>query len=609
MASNPTQANQRNYLAKDFTALRADLLRYSQTFFPDRIQDFSETSLGGLLIDLAASVGDTLTYYLDHQFKELSWSDAVELSNIERHIRNNGVKITGASPATVELTVFVEVPSELVSGIYVPERVSLPVIEAGSVFSSNSSIDFTTLSNVDFGARDSYGLLLCNVETGDLNDDGTPASFILSAQVSATSSIIATETFTISNGFNPYLTISLSNQNVSEILSVTDTEGNEYYEVDSLTQDTVYKTNQAYDSQGNIISQNLELVSAPRRFMVNTTLTTRVTSLMFGGGDVNFTEGDAFPDPSRLAIPLYGGSTVNRFSVDPNSLLRSRTLGVAPTNTVITVRYRHGGGSSHNVSANSIRTVRTVSTRFPYGVSDSAASIRASIDVLNSTAATGGTAQPTVNELRQLIPSAKNSQLRIVTKQDLIARIYSMPSRFGKVVRAGVRSNPSNPLAKQLAIIGADSSGNFDYVSDSTKENIRTYINDMRLISDAIDVVDADIVNFQVYIEVVATPNSNSFEISSSVIEAVQNVLSKSNSQIDRPILISDVTYEIINVPGVLSLVSLAFESVTGTVDGRTYVGSTFDFELNANRGIIVPPTNGIFELRYPQSDIFVTVV
>jgi hypothetical protein len=172
-----------------------------------------------------------------------------------------------------------------------------------------------------------------------------------------------------------------------------------------------------------------------------------------------------------------------------------------------------------------------------------------------------------------------------------------------------VRSNPSNPLAKQLAIIGADSSGNFDYVSDSTKENIRTYINDMRLISDAIDVVDADIVNFQVYIEVVATPNSNSFEISSSVIEAVQNVLSKSNSQIDRPILISDVTYEIINVPGVLSLVSLAFESVTGTVDGRTYVGSTFDFELNANRGIIVPPTNGIFELRYPQSDIFVTVV
>lgn len=609
MAANQNQSSQRNYLAKDFISLRADLIRYAQTFFPDRIQDFSESSLGGLFVDLAASVGDTLTYYLDHQFKELSWSDAVELPNIERHLINNGVKITGASPSTVTLTLFVEVPSELVNGIYVPERVSLPVIDAGSIFASNNGINFTTLSNADFGARDSYGLLLCDVETGVLNDDGTPASFVLSTNVDATSSLVATETFTIPTGFNPYLTVSLSNQNVSEIISVTDTDGNEYYQVDSLTQDTVYKSNPIYDAQGNLISNSMQLTSAPRRFMMNTALATRSTSIMFGGGDVNFTEGDAFPDPSRLAIPLYGSEAVSRFSVDPNSLLRSKTLGIAPSNTTISVKYRHGGGSSHNVSSNTIRSVITVSTRFPYGTTDSASSIRSSIDVTNSSPASGGAAQPTVNELRQQIPAAKNSQLRVVTKQDLIARIYSMPSKFGKITRAGVRSNPNNPLAKSLSILSSDAGGNFTYAADSTKENIRTYINDMRLISDAIDVIDANVVNFQVYVDVVSTPNSNALEISSSVISAIQSILTKSNFQIDQPILISEVTNAIISVPGVLSLVTLTFEAVTGTVEGRDYIGSSFDFDVNTNRGIIVPPVNGIFELRFPQNDIFVTVV
>ena len=127
MAGRGTTAQlQRSFLAKDFVDIRADLLRYASTFYSDQIKDFSESGLGGMFIDLAASVGDTMSFYLDHQFNEMSWTDSVEIQNIERHINNSGVKITGASPSTVSLSYFVEVPAVFLNGTYTPLASALP---------------------------------------------------------------------------------------------------------------------------------------------------------------------------------------------------------------------------------------------------------------------------------------------------------------------------------------------------------------------------------------------------------------------------------------------------------------------------------------------------
>jgi len=92
----------RSYLNRDFDSLRAQLLEYARTYFPDRISDFSEASVGGMLLDFASYVGDNLSFYLDHQFSELDPSTAVEVKNIERMIRSSGIKITGDSPAVVD---------------------------------------------------------------------------------------------------------------------------------------------------------------------------------------------------------------------------------------------------------------------------------------------------------------------------------------------------------------------------------------------------------------------------------------------------------------------------------------------------------------------------
>ncbi len=610
MAGNPTAAQlQRNYLSKDFIDLRSDLVRYAQTFFPDKIKDFSEAGLGGMLIDLAASVGDTMTYYLDHQFNELSWSDSVELDNIQRHLRNAGVKITGASPATVSLTFLIEVPASLTSNGYVPQENAIPTILAGTTTASAGRITFTTVEDINFNERDRDGFLRATVTVGETDDDGNPLTFILTRNVTATSSVRVSETFSVPNGFNPFYAITLANTSVSRIVSVVDTEGNQYYEVDSLTQDTVFLpvSNISYDN--GTVTDSVEVIPAPRRFTTSTDLTSRTMTLTFGGGE-NAVDERTVVDPSRLALPLYGKGAIPRFSLDPNALLRSKTLGVAPSNTTLTVIYEYGGGLSHNVAANSIRSITSLSMIFPGLPSNGvAASVRASTDVINRESSSGGTNQPTIQDLRLQIPAAKNSQLRVVTKEDLIARVYSLPTKFGKVAKAGCRSNPANPLAKQLYILGYNASGNLARASDTLKINLRNYLNDLRLISDAIDIVDSPIVNYAVRASVIVAPNFISLEVLQNTAQAIRNELDVSTFQPDQPIVIADVTSAIINTPGVLSLVSLEFIGRSGTVDDTSYSGFAYDMSLATSRGIIIPPPGGIFEILYPTQDVVVVSV
>jgi hypothetical protein len=607
MAANRKTPN-RNYLSKDFADFRRDLLGYARTFFPDKIQDFSEASVGGLLLDMAATVGDNMSFYLDHQFRELSWSEAVEVQNIERLLRNNGVKITGASPSTVTLTFYIEVPAVDNLGVAVPDESSLPVILPDTVVASSNGVFFSTVAPVDFTEKDRAGNLMSNIVVGDTSNDGTPLTFILSKNTTAVSGKIYTESFTFGSGYRPFQTISLSNENVTEVMSVVDSDGNLWYEVESLTQDTVFLGNRNRTPDRDEVEESLYIVPAPLRFITTVDLQSRSMQLRFGGGDQNAVDDDVFPDPSKFSLPTYGRNTIPRFTVDPNALLRSKTLGVAPTSTTLTVNYRAGGGISHNVGAGTIRSIKTLNMEFRDGPASSiATAVRASVDVVNNTPATGGAQAPTIDQLRTLVPAAKNAQARIVTKSDLISRVYSLPSKFGKVFRAGVRPNPNNPLASQLFVLSTDSNGRLIQTPDTLKQNLRTYLNEYRLISDAIDIVDARVINVTLQVTIVPTANAVPLNVSRDVIQALRTLMSTSSTQIDQAIVISDVLNSIINVQGVLAVTNISVQSISGLLDGRQYSENYFDVEANTYRGLIVPPPGAIFEVRFPQYDIVVT--
>ena len=597
----------RTFIAKDFDALRLDLQKFARTYYPHNMQDFSEASLGGLLIDLAAYVGDTMSFYTDHQFRELDPLSAVETQNIERMAQNAGIRIGGAAPAVAEVSFFVRVPAVEEDGVLKPQANALPIIKSGTTLGSTIGVKFFLIEDLDFSITDSVGNLVA--ERVRVKRRSGVDHFVLILKGTCVSGVTVTENFTLSNSFVPFRSVALKNPDVSTILEVTDTDGNEYYEVENLSQGTVFRSFQNNNRTDDGIESNLSVIPAPFRFTTTTDIRTRTTRLQFGSGRSDSITDDGVPDPSDLSLPLFGKKTMSRFSLDPAALLDTKTLGISPQNTTLNVTYRHGGGASHNVAPKSISTVELLNIEFKDSLSGAAAvDVRASVEVENDAPAAGGSNRLGAEEIRQLIPTARNLQSRVVTREDLLARLYLLPNEYGRVFRAGIVANPQNPLSSILYIVSKDSAGRLSQSPDVLKKNISRYLNEFRMISDAIDILDARVLNFRVNVSIVTAPNTNKLQVTKRVISAIKQLLRLEKMEIGKPIVESELIFAIINVPGVLSLVELKLTSVYGTIAKREYADNQFDFEASKTNGIFFPPAGSIFELRFPNDDILVTV-
>ena len=594
------------FLARDFEAYRTQLIQYARTFFPDKIQDFSEASLGGLFVDMASMVGDSLSFYLDHEFRELDPLMAVELDNVVTHLRNAGVEIYGASPASVELTFSMIVPAELTPDGYLPKVSALPVILRGTTCSSYDGITFTTIEDLDFSETDVEDNLVCDFSIQSTDSSGNPSTYTAIRKVVASSGEENSESFRIGNEHVPFREFTLAQDNISTIVDIFDGDGNEFYEVKALSQDTIFKaTRNTNRVDGIDVQSNLEITPAPRRFIKNYDPNTRLTTIRFGSGDASALDDDIIPDPSDLALNLYGRKYTPRFSIDPNALLETQTLGISPRNTTIRVRYRAGGGAQHNVAVKAVGTISSLRIEFrksPTGTD--ALAVRQSLEVRNDTRAVGGSNAPSVDELRPLITAARTNQSRCVTRQDLLARVYTMPATFGRVFRASITANPFNPLASLLYIVSLDRDGNMVNSPDTLKKNLSSYINEFRLISDAIDILDTQVVNFAVKYEVFVAPNTNRVQVVQNINNRIASVLQRKYFQIDQPIVMDDITNVIINTDYVIALKDLRVFPRTGEVEGRQYSTSTFPFETSTKNGFIFGPQGSIFELKFPRNDI-----
>lgn len=597
-----------SYLNKDFDSFRAELVRYANTYYGDKITDFTENGLGGLLVDMAAYVGDSLSYYLDHQFNELNIETAVENKNVQRLIRSAGVKITGVSPSYAIVNISVQVPSEYYNFEYVPKRSTLPKVLSETTFGSRGGLTFTLLNDVNFAERDSDGNLIAKSIIGSLDTNGNPASFVLTLQGEVTSAETIVENHSLNDQFVPFRTISLRQTDASEILDMRDSDGNIYYEVESLTQDTVFIRSQNNSNDSLEVQDRIQVIPAPYRFTSTYNRETGRTTIQFGSGRAEVFDDDVIPDPSDYALPLYGDrKTFNRVSIDPNSFLDSRTLGVSPRSTTITIRYRRGGGLDHNVAPGTINSVVNLSLNYtaPISASENIA-IRGSVAVLNPNSAMGGEDELTLDELRVVAINQRNAQARVVSKDDLLARVYSLPNRFGRVFRAAVRDNPRNPLASLLYVISRDRNGNLVNSPDTLKENLSTYINQFRLISDAVDILDAPVVNVGINYTVSIEKNYNYNQVLRQVNSRISEYMNVKNFQIDQPINKTDLLNLIVNVEGVLSMLSLeVIPKNSGNTQGtQTYSDFIFNPRENTDRGLVFPASGGIFELKYPQTDI-----
>ena len=596
----------RSYLNRDFGDFRGELLRYANIYFKDKIQDFSEASMGGLFLDMAAYVGDTMSFYLDHQFRELSPDTVSEAANLESMIRNAGLQIRGDSPASVTVNFYLEIPAVIdsVTGETIPDPTALPTIKDGARLVSASGVSFYLTESLDFSDKTVNGRYVAQV-TPLINSAGTIISYVFMRQGLTVSGTMETETFSIPSAFVPFRTLSLSKQHVSSILRVYDSEGNDYHQVESLAQDTVFRKNRLASGDTSI-----EVINTPYRYTVDTTVSDRTSIIRFGSGDGSNINDVKIPNPSDMALPLYGKETFAKISLDPNQLLRSTSLGISPTGTTITVVYRYGGGANHNVEADSIREIAEVEYKFLQGVPyNTSQAIKASLAVKNDQPARGGARAPSLVELKNFVTSARSMQNRIVTTDDLLARIYTLPTEFGVVHRANVLPNPENALSSILHVISQDSQGRLVPCSDALKRNLSTYLNEFRLIGDAMDVLDAEVVNYKINITCRFSHTVNKYELISLIIEEVQKLFTQEKGALGKPIIVSDIRSVVQMLTGVLAVVNVDLTNISGTVANREYSSTKKDLLGALDNDIYFFEPYEIAELRYPNDDIFVTVL
>jgi hypothetical protein len=601
-------ARLRNYLARDFNGFRTVLLEYARQYYPDRIQDFSEASLGGLFLDMAAYVGDNMSFYLDHLYNELNFDTVVETKNAETIIRNAGIPIVGSSPSLVYVDFYIEVPVTNTVSIE-PDLTLLPTIQAGAVLRSDNGTQFTLTEDVHFWEQDDSVEIGIKVArdvdvTNGKKINGNIVTKVLRKQGLCTSGAETTQSFSV-GGFIAFRRLTLGQPDVTKVMNVVDGYGNVYYEVDNLSHDVVYRNVLNTTEKDALVKDSLKVIPAPFRFTSATSLSNRRTTLTFGGGNADTLEDDIIPDPSEFALPLPFSQTFSRVAINPQKLLQTTTLGVAASNTTLNVTYRYGGGLSHNVAPGTIRDVVTVSMVFPenplFGLQQN---VKSSLEVINQLAASGGEDPPTTDELLALVPAVKYSQERIVTKEDMLARVYAMPSNFGRVFRAAVSRNPNNPLATQLFVISRDASEVLVPATDALKINLKRYLNSYRMISDAIDVLDAAVINLEIFFQIVVDPSYNKVTIIQNIIKDLQDQFNIKNFHINQPLIISDIVSVIFSRTGVIAVDKVQVKNIYGTVKNRVYSPIPFDVQLNTKNQIVYPPTGAIFEIRYPDINI-----
>ena len=602
-----------SYLHRDFESFRNELVRYAKVHYGDQVQDFSESGLAGMFVDMAAYVGDVMSYYLDHQFNELSLETATEDQNVERLIRATGVDINGAAPSLVEVEFSIIVdaikdPNDQTKVI--PDPDMLCTIQLGTILNSTAGVSFELLNEINFAEKDIDNNYVANNNVLTTNADGTARQYIFSKKEMCTSAKTITEVFAIPDTFERFRTITLSEPDVGEIISVIDDDNDEYYQVKSLTQNTVFVREANTLADNLSVSERIKMLPAPKRYLKITSQTTGKTILRFGAGNEDIFDEDVIPDPSDHAVALYGDrKSFNSVSIDPNNFLSSNTLGISPRNTSLTIKYRSGGGQSHNVAGNTITDVKALVTKFGSTVSSFKISkTRASLVVKNQRQASGGSDALNLNELRQVAFLSQNLQDRIVTKEDLLARVYSLPNNFGRVFRAGIRENPFNPFSSHLHLLTKNAEGKLSIASDSLKENIATYLSKYRLISDAIDIVDGKIINIGCKIIISVSEKYSPENVINDIRETLKKYFNIVNFQIDQPIYDIEIKNLIINTQGVINLFSVSIDNKPLIENNNTYSGIAYDTILYRNKGIYYPLPGGIFEMKYPDDDIVIEV-
>ena len=590
-----------NYTARDFNSIKESLVEYTKRYYPNNFKDFNEASFGSLMLDTVSYVGDILSFYLDYQANESFLDTALEYNNVIKHSRQLGYKFTGAPTAVGEATFYALVPADS-TGTAIDSRY-YPKLKRGSTVFSTAGTSYILIEDIDF-SKPSNEIVVSNVNS----TTGVPTYFAVKAKgriISGELKFVEAEV----GEFERFKKITIDDSNVSEIISVTDTEGNSYFEVDYLSQEVVYaEVDNPSTSDSEFVSKIMKPVVVPRRYIVHREA--GETTLQFGHGSESDDTSDVIVDPSNVLMDIHGKDYISEKTFDPYNFLTSDKLGVAPSDTTLTIVYRSNNTNTLNAPSNTITQTGDIKMEFvnPAELSDSQMkTVVESLEVLNEDPILGDTRYIDSEEVKQRAYGAFYAQNRAVTAQDYKVLVYSMPPQFGSVKRCNIVQDPDSFKRNlNLYIISEDSSGLLTESNVYLKKNLKTWLNRNRMINDTIDILDAKVINFAIDFEVKATMGTNKHALLEKCINAVANEL-RMLPQVGETFSITTLYKRLNLVPGVQDTKRVQVYQKSG---GR-YSDIRFNIKNNttADGRHISIPKNVIYEIKYPNEDIRGTII
>ena len=631
-----------NYLGRDFRDIRQNLIEFAKTYFPTTYNDFNEASPGMMFVEMAAYVGDVLNYYVDNQFRETLLQFAEERKNVLAIAQSYGYKPKLAAPSTATLTVQVDVPAKnLGSGNFKADLDYAGILSSNSTVASTNGTEFSLMDDVNF--KTSSSLDPMKVEVLQPSSGNVPTNYRLTKKVLAKSGIRKTETFAFTSA-KKFDKIVLSNDKVTEIVSVTDSQNNIYYQVPFLAQDTVFESEENTTLNDPALSQYqndtpylLRLIKTARRFTTYVRDDNKM-EIRFGSGISADADEEIIPNPDNVGSSLGTGISRLDEAFDPTNFLKTQTFGLAPSNTTLTVTYNYGGSVEDNVPSNAInRFSRKTYTNSTTSLnSDTQNTSNATLALFNEEPSSGGASQETLTEIKENAAAYFNAQNRAVTRADYITRVYSLPQKYGNIAKAYVvqdeqleqegqlevingvakKVNPTtipNPLALNMYLLGYTGDKKLTQVNNAVKQNLKLYLSQYRLLTDAINLKDAYVINIGVQFNIITRRGYNKNDVLFRAIQQVKSFFATEKWQINQPIVLSDLAYQISLVDGVVSIVPPETNNpqknlivITNKhLTSDNYSGNVYSIDESSKDGIIYPSLDpSIFELKFPDTDI-----
>jgi len=628
------------YLGRDFTSIRQNLIEFAKSYFPNTYNDFNETSPGMMFIEMAAYVGDVLSYYVDNQFRESLLHAAEEKKNIYKIAQSLGYRPKVSHPSTAICEFTVTVPATTSDDIkYSPDLDYAPILVGNSLVAASNGTEFRVMDDINFAVSSSLDRM--DVEISKFSGN-IPTYYTLTKTGHVESGKRYSEEFTF-GGVKKFQKAILSNSRVVEIISITDSDGYKWYEVPFLAQDTIFESvantsdnDPELSSYSNDSPYLLKLIKTSRRFTIYIRPDGK-TELRFGAGVSDNPDEEIIPNPDNVGSSLATGLSKLDTSYDPSNFLKTRTFGLSPSNTTLTVVYTFGGSMEENVLSGEINAKRNISwTLNETGLTTSEVTdMKKSLSVTNVNPASGGSDGESDQDIKENALAYFNTQNRAVTKEDYITRVYSLPQKFGNISKAYIVQDESlsnkqvistdgestsnqvskipNPLAMNLYMLGYDRNKNLVRLNTAVKENVKLYLSQYRMMTDAINIRDGYMINIGVKFAIITQRGFNKNEVLFNCVEEVKKHFDIDKWQFNQPIVTSDIAYKISLVDGVASIVPptennpqksmILIENKWRYSEG--YSGYVYDINSATKDGVIYPSLDpSIFEVKTPNSDI-----